>query len=126
MTTWDPDDKGANRSTRGGARCCRMVLWCGDWVHPPRHGEGRGRATTTTPILTFAENHTPFEQIAFYVAGYEAEEIFKPPDRMFNQLGDWGEVNRILRENELGEELREQGRENARTRCSPIHSRRPN
>ena len=58
-------------------------------IHLDTVKEG-GRATTTTPILTFAENHTPFEQIAFYVAGYEAEEIFKPPDRMFNQLGDWG------------------------------------
>jgi hypothetical protein len=57
----------------------------------------------------------PVEQIAIRLAGYEAEQAFKPPGRKAKAMIDFGEVSRILRENGTpedtpeGRKLREQG-----------------
>jgi hypothetical protein len=58
----------------------------------------------------------PFEQIANWLAGFEAEQIYKPPGRKKPGQFDCGEVRRILRENGTsnneseGQKLRERGR----------------
>jgi len=64
----------------------------------------------------------PVEQIARWLAGYEAEQMFKPPGRKAKAMIDFGEVSRILQENGTPEEtpegqaLREQGRASAKAR----------
>ena len=49
----------------------------------------------------------PVEQIVRWLAGYEAEQMFKPPGRKAKAMIDFGEVSRILRENGTPEETPE-------------------
>jgi hypothetical protein len=70
-----------------------------------------------------------FEQIAQWLAGFEAEQAFKPPARKRGAAIDCGEVSRILRENETpedepeGQVLREQGRQCAERRLRQHESK---
>ena len=70
-----------------------------------------------------------FEQIANWLAGLEAERVFKPPGRAFKAAYDFGEVSRILRENGTpqetveGQKLRERGRAYAEGRLREHRSK---
>jgi hypothetical protein len=66
-----------------------------------------------------AERLPPVHEIAFWLAGYEAEQIFRPPGRRKAAAVDFGEAQRVLRETKTrlrGPALRNKGRALARAR----------
>jgi hypothetical protein len=51
---------------------------------------------------TAAERLPPVHEIAFWLAGYEAQQTFRPPGRRRAAAVDLGEVQRVLRETKRG------------------------
>jgi hypothetical protein len=111
--TWNPDDKERTALHEVGHA---VVTWSFDLslgrIYLDLEKEGGG---TTADRASIAQL-TPVEQIATWLAGYEAEQAFKPPGSKRRAGDDCGQVRRILRENDTpedapeGQELREQGR----------------
>jgi hypothetical protein len=92
---WNPDDKERTALHEAGHA---VVAWSFGvavvkclYLDPKTHGGG-------APIASTAHLER-FEQIANWLAGFEAEEAFMHPGRKYNAEGDFGEVRRILREN---------------------------
>jgi hypothetical protein len=66
-----------------------------------------------------AKRLPPVHEIAFWFAGYEAEQTFRRPGRTSAAVVDLGEVQRVLRETKTrlrGPSLRRKGRDLARAR----------
>src|SRR6516164_4878454 len=86
-----------------------------------------GRRQDESGSASFGIKH--FEQIANWLAGLEAEKVFKPPGRAFKAAYDFGEVSRILRENGTpqetveGQKLRERRRAYAEGRLREHRSK---
>ena len=118
MPRWDPDDKERTALHEAGHAIvgwsCGAIVGC---IHLDTEKQG-GSAH-----MTFAEHFSSVEEIAYWLGGYEAEQMLKPPGSKRRAMVDVGETDRILRENEAGEELRQQGRECARTRLREHESK---
>src|SRR5262249_7795659 len=108
---WNPEDKERTALHEAGhaivARSFGVTVGC---IHLDLETEGGHAHFASTAHLKH------FEQIANWLAGFEAEQAFKPPGRKAKAMIDCGEVCRILRENGTPEEetegqaLRERGR----------------
>jgi hypothetical protein len=114
--TWDPDDKERTALHEAGHA---VVAWS---FHVRVEGVHLDLKTGGGHTDADGEHLEPVQQIASRLAGYEAEQVFKPPGRKAKAMYDFGHVSRILRENETpedtpeGQELRERGRACAEAR----------
>jgi hypothetical protein len=120
MTAWDPDDREKTAYHEAGHA---IVLWTfgvlpTGGVHLDQEEES-GRTATD---LSAPTRLRPVQQIATSLAGFEAEQAFRPPGRKAKAMIDCGEVRRILRENGTsieepeGQALRDDGRTCAQER----------
>jgi Peptidase M50B-like len=116
--TWNPEDKERTALHEAGHA---VVAWSFGvtvgYIHLDLENESGHAQIASTAHLE------PFEQIANWLAGYEAEQVFKPPGngrRAFDDFYD--KVPKILRENGTsldepeGQDLRERGRACAESR----------
>jgi hypothetical protein len=121
---WDPNDKERTALHEAGhavlAWSFRVTVGC---IHlDVKRQSGHAKIAPTTHLKHF-------EQIANWLAGFVAEEVFKPPGRKAKAIIDDGEVSRILRENGTpddtaeGQRLREQGRAYAEGRLREHRSK---
>src|SRR5215831_13835161 len=109
--TWDPEDKERTALHEAGhavvAWSFGITVGC---IHLDIEKEGGHAQIASTAHLEH------FEQIANWLAGFGAEQVFKPPGRKANAMIDCGEVRRLLRENGTsddeaeGREIHERGR----------------
>jgi len=116
--TWDPDDKERTALHEAGHA---VVAWSFDLPLGSIYLDLEKESGGTTADRASIARLTLVEQIANWLAGYEAEQAFKRPGRKWN-AGDDGQVRRILRENDTpedtpeGQDLGEQGRACAEAR----------
>lgn len=97
MTGWDPDDREKTAYHEAGHA---LVLWSFGVL--PKGGIHLDREKESGRTLTDVAGPTHLsavQQIATWLAGYEAEQAFRPPGRKAKAMIDCGEVWRILREN---------------------------
>jgi hypothetical protein len=115
--TWDPDDKERTALHEAGHV---VVAWSFGLLVGSIHLDLKTKGGHAD-----IASHTHLErvqQIANWLAGYEAEQAFKPPGRKAKAAFDCGEVRRILRDNDTpedtheGQDLRECGRACAKVR----------
>jgi hypothetical protein len=114
---WDPDDKERTALHEAGhavvAWSFNLTVGC---IHLDLNSQGGSAHIYSAADLEASE------QIARWLAGFEAEQAFKPPGRRYNAEIDAGEVRRILRENGTsidepeGKALRRRGRARAKRR----------
>jgi hypothetical protein len=122
--TWDPDDLERTALHEAGhavvAWSFGVTVGC---IHLDLEKEGGHAKIAPTAHLEH------FEQIANWLAGFEAEQAFKPPGRKAKAMIDCGEVWRILRQNATsegepeGQALRERGRACAESRLREHESK---
>ena len=107
---WNPDDKERTALHEAGHA---VVAWSLGLPVGGIHLDLKSEGGHTD--ITQAAHLEPFEQIANWLAGYEAERAFKPPGRKAKAMIDCGEVSRILRENETPENTYEERRSRRRS-----------
>jgi hypothetical protein len=108
--TWDPSDKEKTALHEAGHA---VVAWSLD---APVKGVYLDLENESGHTDADSADLEPVKQIAIWLAGFEAERIFKPPAKPRRALGDRYRVRKILEGNKTpedtseGQELREQRR----------------
>jgi hypothetical protein len=109
--TWDPDDKERTALHEAGHA---VLAWSFGVTVGCIHLDVENESGHTTAGLT--AHLKPVEQIANRLAGFEAEQVFKPPGKVKRAWDDFLKVREILEENGTpedtpeGQKLDKQGR----------------